>query len=374
MTPRKGTVSRVIEGLHSSADVILVIRSALLALGKNFLIRKFNKSPNFEGSFGTLDVNLLQGALVLRGLNFAKLSEGRRVLEGSCDEVSSSIQWRELLRGTLVGCIHINRPRLEILADRESDGNGKPPAEALLDLCREMQGFLRFHLESLEVSKGRVEYISQFTSPPFKLALDGISLLATNLTNIAVPRRDAAARILMKGQTTGKGRFWMRLTMPSLSDALTFELQAGVDRVDLVDLNDLLRAYAKFDVRRGLCSINAEFKVQQGFYNGFVQPHFKNLDVFAWQKEHGKSFYQLCRQAAIALFASLFKNQPRDELSLKIPISGTFSDADVDTWAAVGSLLKNMFVRSWFTRFQSKDSQTQPHRWTRLSFFKRQRA
>jgi len=323
--------------------MLLFARRTLLACAKSFLTRKLNESPNFEGSFEEIDFRLFQGRAALRGVRIAALSQGRRVVKVYCREVSIHLQWRELLHGTLGGRGRIHKQNVEIFADRESDRDGKSQTDALLALCRQTQRFMPFLLRSLEVSDGCIEYLSQFTSPPFKLTLDKILLSATNLSNIA---SITPAHVFVEGRMTGNGRFWMQLTLPSPSDALTFDLQAGLNRVNLVDLNDVLRAYAKFDLKRGNCSIYAEFNVEQGRYQGFVQPHFQDLDIFAWQKDHGKGFLQICRQAAIAFLAMLFKNRPRDELALKIPISGTFDDPDVDTWSAVGSLLRNMFVRS----------------------------
>ena len=344
---RKGSISRLIRGLHGSAAVLLFIRKTLLAFAKNLLNRKLNESPNVEGSFEELDFNIFQGRATLRRVHVRTLSKGRRVVEAYCREVSVDIQWRELLHGTLVGRVQLREPHVEIFADGESDRDGRFQSDALLALCRQTRRFMPFRLRSLEVIKGRIEYLSRSTSPAFKLALDRISLVATNLTNIASGR---TAHVFVEGRTTGNGRFWMRLKLPSPSEALTFDLQAGLNHVNLVDLNDVLRAYARFDLKRGNCSIYAEFNVEQGQYQGFVQPHFRDLDVFAWQKDHGKGFLQICRQALIAFLAALFKNQPRDELALKIPISGAFDDPDVDTWSAVGSLLNNMFVHSLFPR------------------------
>jgi hypothetical protein len=226
-----------------------------------------------------------------------------------------------------------------------------------------------FLLRSLEVSEGCIEYLSQFTSPPFKLTLDKIFLSATNLSNIVSITH---AHVFVEGRITGNGRFWLQLTLPSPSDALTFDLQAGLNRVNLVDLNDVLRAYAKFDLKRGNCSIYAEFNVEQGRYQGFVQPHFQDLDVFAWQKDHGKGFLQICRQAAIAFLATLFKNRPRDELALNIPVSGTFDDPDVDTWSAVGSLLRNMFVRSLLPHSEENGNGKETKRWAGFRFWRRE--
>lgn len=363
------TISQLIRRLRGGVAVLVLGRRILEAWAKNYLVRKLNESPNLEASVGDFELQFLRGLAVVRRVHLTRLSEGRRMVEARCPEISIHIQWRELLRGTMVGSVNLREPRIEIFADRGKDADTNSQTDALLALCRETQRFMPFQLRSLEVTDGRVDYVSKFTSPPFRLALHNISLSATNLTNI--PHVATAAHVLVEGRTTGQGAFWIRLALPSFSEALTFDMHAGVNHVNLVDLNDVLRAHAKFDLKRGVCSIYSEFKVEDGRYQGYIQPRFQNLDVFAWEKEHGKTFFQICRQAVIAFLAGLFKNRPRDELAMNIPISGTFDDADLDIWSAVGSLLRNTFVRSLLPAPQNDGSAKETKPWPAFRFWRR---
>jgi len=369
------TIVKLIRGLRSGAAALVFGQKILQAWARNYLTRKLNESPDLEAAIGNLELRLLQSLAVVRDVRLTKLSGGRRMVEARCREISIHIQWRELLRGTLMGSAHLREPHIEIFADRarnSKDQAKEPQIDALLALCRETQRFMPFHLQSLEITEGGIDYVSQFTSPPFKLTLDRVSLSATHLTNI--PAAETMAHVSVEGRTTGQGRFWLQLTLPSLADALTFDLQAGLNHVNLVDLNDLLRAYAKFDLKRGICSIYSEFAVEDGRYQGYIQPRFQNLDVFAWEKEHGKSFLQVCRHAVIAFLAGAFKNKPRDELALNVPISGTFDDADVDVWSAVGSLLRNAFIRALLPVPQKNASEKETRPRPRFRFWQRKHA
>ena len=367
---RKGTFLELIRRLRGGVAMFVFARRILQTWVKNYLTRRLNESRNLEASLGEVELYFLQGQAVVRQIRLTKMSEGRRVVEAHSREISIHIQWRKLLHGTLVGHAILLEPHVEIVADRESDPDGKSLSDVLLAICRESQRLMPFHLRSLEAIDGRIEYVSKFTSPPFKLTLDSVSLSATNLTNIAAPAFVTNAHVLLEGRTAGNGQFWVRLTLPSSADALTFDLEAGLNRVNLVELNDVLRAYAKFDLKRGICSIYSEFKVEGGRYEGYIQPRFQDLDIFAWQKEHGKSFLQICRQAAIAIVARILKNQGRDELALNIPISGAFDEPDVDTWSAVGSLLRNAFDLSLLPHSPQNGSRRETKWWSHLNPWK----
>lgn len=341
----------------------MLARKTILSLTKKYLIRKLNESPGLEGRIGQLELHVLRNAVVLRDVYVAKTSGRRKLVEASIAEITFQFRWRELWLGNLVGRLQIHAPRIEITAERKNDRDGRAPADAVLALCRESRRFMPFRLISIDVSDGLIEYRNQFTSPPFQLAVEDVALHAANVTNIPGSNSSEEAQVALEGETTGRGKLWVCLTLPALSNALTFNLRVGLSHVNLVDLNDFLRACAKFDLERGVCSAYAEFQVERGEYQGYIQPHFQNLDVFAWQKEQGKGFLQICRQALLALMASLFKSKSRDELALNIPISGTFADADLDVWSAVGSLLKNAFVRSLLPGFGNNRSQAKSSPW-----------
>jgi hypothetical protein len=366
------TLSVWIRRLHKGVAALVLGQRILQAWARRYLVRKLNESPDLSADVGDVELHFLQGIAVVRDVHLIKLSEGQRVAEVRCRKISVRVQWRALIGGAFVGSATVLRPRVILFAEREKDAATTLLNDPVLALRREMLRLMPFHLCSIEVTEGGIDYISQFTSPAFEMRVDNVSLSATHLTNI--PSLPAACRVFVEGQTMGQGTFWIRLALPSLTEPLTFDLQAAVKHVNLVGLNDVLRASAGFDLKRGVCSIYSEFKVENGRYEGYIQPRFQNLDIFAWEKEHGKNLFQICRQAVVAFLAGLFKNQPRDELSMNIPISGTFDDADIDVWSAVGSLLRNTFVRSLMPSPRVNSGATEKNAsWAWPGFWRRRR-
>jgi hypothetical protein len=134
--------------------------------------------------------------------------------------------------------------------------------------------------------------------------------------------------------------------MNPLAKQPTFEMSAGVSNVNMVALNDFMRAYGKFDVQSGTFQVYSEVAAADGRFEGYVKPFFQNLDVFDWDKERKKNVLEKFWQAIVAGVGALFKNQPRDQLATTIPLSGNFDQTDVDIWATIGGILKNAFVRS----------------------------
>jgi hypothetical protein len=153
------------------------------------------------------------------------------------------------------------------------------------------------------------------------------------------------AGLQASGQALGKGHFDLDLKMDPLQAAPTFELNASLTNVNLVELNDFLRSYAKLDVATGEFSMFTSVASVQGTYKGYVKVLFEKLDVFKWEKDRKKNILGVFWEAIVGVLSEGFKNHPHDRLATQIPVSGSFTSAQFDLWSATGSLLKNAFIR-----------------------------
>jgi hypothetical protein len=134
--------------------------------------------------------------------------------------------------------------------------------------------------------------------------------------------------------------------MNPMAKVPTFEMTGQLTNVDLVELNNFLRAYGKFDVARGDFALFTSFAAKGGKYDGYAKVLFKDLDVFEWQKERKKNALEVFWQAIVGAVTTAVKNQPHDQLATRIPITGTFQKSDVSTWPTIQTLLRNAFVRA----------------------------
>ena len=103
-------------------------------------------------------------------------------------------------------------------------------------------------------------------------------------------------------------------------------MTAQLTNVDLTALNNFLRAYGKFDVARGDFALFASIASKDGNYDGYLKVFFNKLDVFAWEKERKKNVLKIFWDAIVGTAADIFKNQSRDSLATRIPISGSYHE------------------------------------------------
>jgi hypothetical protein len=203
---------------------------------------------------------------------------------------------------------------------------------------------LRFN--RVEVDGGQIHFVNPYSQPPVDLLLKEVSAVVTNLSNTRDLKTSLPAGLNARGATPGGGGLSLNLKLDPMAPAPTFELTSQLTNVDLVSLNDFLKAYGKFDVDHGRFELYASVAAKDGHYDGYMKVFFENLSVFAWDKERHKNAVKVFWDAIVGTLATVFKNQPHDRLAAKVPITGAYGTNHVDVIAAVGSLLRNAFIHA----------------------------
>ena len=141
----------------------------------------------------------------------------------------------------------------------------------------------------------------------------------------------------------------LHVKLDPLASEPRFDLELAVKDVDLVDLNELLEAYGKFNVKRGTFEVFAEIAGSEGNFDGYVKPFFEDLNVLELEHD-AKNPVKLVWQAIVAGAVKIFKNHPEDQLATKIPVSGTFEKTDVAIWTTIVNVLRNAFIEAFRAR------------------------
>src|SRR6266851_6036199 len=106
-----------------------------------------------------------------------------------------------------------------------------------------------------------------------------------------------------------------------------FNLDLKVENTDLARLNDLLRAYGKFDVAAGQLSVYSQMKVARGYVDGYVKPLFRDVTVSAPETKDEKTVGQKVKEKVIGAAFKILKNRPRREVATQVNISGPLQNA-----------------------------------------------
>jgi hypothetical protein len=325
--------------------VLIVVRLALPTIVKHYVNRQLNHITDYRGHVNDINIQLFRGAYKIKGLKMEKTSGAVPVPFLSIPEMDLSVQWGELFHGSAVGEVVMTRPQVNFVngpteAEQQTGGESKGWKQTLENL-------FPFKLNRFQVNEGDIRFRDFHRNPKVDIYITNLFATATNLTNSREVKQGLPAGLIARGKTIGGGLLVLDLQMNPMMEMPTFKVTAAISNMDLVALNDFMRAYGKFDVESGEFQVYTEIAAADGKYEGYVKPFFKNLDVFNWEKERGKNILEKFWEAIVAGVAAVMKNQPKNQLATKVPISGDFEKgSNIDTLTAVGGILKNAFVRA----------------------------
>jgi hypothetical protein len=141
------------------------------------------------------------------------------------------------------------------------------------------------------------------------------------------------------------GKFDLNLDFDALNKTPTFDMNARLTQINMVNLNSFFKAYGNFDLKKGRFGLYTEFAAKEGKFKGYVKPIIKDLDIVQWKKEEG-NIGQILWESLIGSAAEVFQNQPKEQLATRIPVSGSFENPEPGLWDAVSYVLRNAFVNA----------------------------
>jgi hypothetical protein len=133
-----------------------------------------------------------------------------------------------------------------------------------------------------------------------------------------------------------------------------FDVNVAIEGTQLTAMNDLLRAYGKFDVVGGLFSLFSELRVKNGRVEGYVKPLFSNLDVYDKRQDRDKTVFRKLYEKLVGGVSKLLENRPRDEVATKTEVVGRVDDPKTSTLQVIVNLIQNAFFRAILPGFDEE--------------------
>jgi hypothetical protein len=99
-------------------------------------------------------------------------------------------------------------------------------------------------------------------------------------------------------------------------------------------------------VAAGQLSVFSQVAVKDGNMDGYIKPMFANLKVYDYQKDKDTGLLHQAKELAIGGASHLFKNRNTEKVAADIDLKGKLTSPDVDTWQAIGQVLRNAFIEA----------------------------
>lgn len=321
--------------------LIFVIRAALPHVILYFANKKLNEVPGYSGYLTDVDLHLIRGVVELEGLEVQKSNGKVPVPFFSMASFETTIDWRALFKGTLAAEIRIREPKLNLVAGPTKESSQTVDTR-WQDKIKEL---VPIQINTIRIMDAEVHFRNFQSKPPVDLFAHNINVVVSNLTNSEKLYDTLAATLKAKGNILGNGQFGVNIRMNPFAEQPTFDLDMSVDRLNLVKMNDFIKAYGKFDVEKGTFGLYGEFAAKNGAFEGYLKPIFNDLEVFKFEEKEPNPLKYIW-EAIVGTVAEIFENQPKDRIASRVPFAGRFDNPDIDVWESVWQLIKNAFIKA----------------------------
>ena len=322
---------------------LLLIRIILPYVLLHVANDRLKKTPGYYGHIADLDLAIIRGAYTVEGFYLDKMDSvtEKRTPFLSAGVIDLSVEWQALLHGSIVGELVIDTAEVRFTKEAAEPAELQKDTASFADLLND---FMPLKINRLEIHNSAIRYIDPNSSPKVDVQLSDVDVLATNLTNavdkgVVLPSAVKATAGLYGGELT----FNMGINL--LADAPTFDMNLKLTETKLVELNEMLQAYAKVDVNKGTMSLYAEMATKNGEFAGYVKPVIKDLDVLG-PEDKNDSFFHKIYEGIVGTAGSLLTNPKKDQVATKVELKGKLDDVKTSSIYAVLQLLRNAFIQA----------------------------
>jgi hypothetical protein len=200
---------------------------------------------------------------------------------------------------------------------------------------------LRIH--QLRLENSYLSYSNDDSDHKYKLYFANLKAQIANLSNHS---SEGVSTIDLNGNFMGSGKTKLVGTFRPQKQGPDFDLNLGVQGTNLPALNDLLRAYGKFDVQSGQISVYSQASVNRGEMNGYVKTLFSNVVVYDSKKDRHKPILHQAYELIVGGAAKVLKNSSTQQVATEVSLKGNLNQPNISTWEALKELLHNAFINA----------------------------
>lgn len=198
-------------------------------------------------------------------------------------------------------------------------------------------------VDRLKIAKSQLAYRDETTDPPYRLFVTDCDANVTNFSNVRAAG-DEPGKATINAKFMGQGPTRVDAVFRPQQDRTDFDLWVRIEDTDLRTMNDVWRAYGKFDVEKGTFSLYSEIGVQNGEVHGYVKPIFHEIDVFDPGEDKGVG--QKLYEGIVGGAATLLTNPPHEQVATKTDLSGRLDAPRTNVLQVMANLIRNAFFQA----------------------------
>ncbi|HCY77707.1 MAG TPA: hypothetical protein DHV28_17485 [Ignavibacteriales bacterium] len=323
--------------------IVIVIRLILPYIVLYYANNTLANMKSYYGHINDIDISIYRGAYTINNIYLNKIdSVSKKQTEFfKSKQIDLSIEWKALIKGSLVGEMVFETPEIIFTKDKAEIGDIKKDTT---DFRYLLNHFMPLKVNRFEINNGTIHYVDNTSKTKVDIFLKQAHILVQNLTNVIDDEVELPSTVSAQASVY-QGTLNFNMKLDALAENATFDINAELKNTNLVLLNDFMKAYGNFDVNQGTFGLYTEMAAKDGKFKGYVKPIIKDLDVVGIEDENDNVFQNIW-EFVVGGVAAIFTNQEKDQVASKVRIEGVFNNPQTNTLDAVWELLRNAFIQA----------------------------
>lgn len=324
--------------------ILIGIRIYLPYFLTDYVNKVIDDIPGYTGGVADIRVNLIEGAYVIEQLQIHEEATTTGVPFFDSEQIHVSVQWSALFNGAIVGELDFHKPQLNFMA-HSKEADTIQTNQKSTDWTEPIKELIPLQINKLTIYEGQVHFLDTASKPSVDIYLSQLNAQATNLSNATDKDDNLPSHISGAATSIGNGDLRFDMDINVLKAIPDFDFDLEFEDVDLLALNDFIKAYSKIDVEEGQFHLYMELAALDGQIEGYIKPIIENLKIVKWKNDKDEPLKMMWEVIA-SLFIEVFENQSKDRFASKVPIRGSLDDVDAKTWPAFINMLKNAYFEA----------------------------
>ena len=340
-------------GIVLISVLVLVIAARIAApfVIKEVLNRKLGNLPEYRGSIDDVELSVFTSKFVVDGLRLDKRRGDPKLPFLRVERMVVDYRLDELIHGRIVADVDVTEPVMNVMP--EATQKRKPKDQIKKDeegqaITETVKTLLPTKINHLHIHEGAVRFKDSTANPPVDLKLTQLSLYIADLSNrpASTSELSTLGRISARVQNSGQLRANLRINV--FAREPTFDLALELRGLDVRELKDFTRAYAKVDLEKGTAAFFTELRARNGEIHGYFKPILHNVQVLDTSGEDKHDpWYQKAWEGTVEALKDVFENhEHHDQVATRAPISGRFDQPGVGILTTVVEVVVNAFIQA----------------------------
>ena len=207
--------------------------------------------------------------------------------------------------------------------------------------------------DRIVIDESTLGYRDQTRDPPYRVYLADTHAEVRDFTNVRSRRTGKPGKANVRGMFMESGPTRVDATFEPHEKRHRFLGDARASTTPMRPrLNDLWRAYGGFDVERGTFAVYSRGRPSgAGHVDGYVKTISRRTSTCSDADEQ-KGLREKLYEGLVGGLATVFRNQPRDQLATEVSLSGPLQNPDSNAMEIVLGLIENAFFKAVLPGFK----------------------